>query len=126
MAETPGQPAAHPRNVLVGHLVGVAAGWSALLAPGLTAAPAVVQQGITVPRIVAACLSLALTAFVLQVLGTSHPPAGATTLIVSLGVLRTPSQLLAIVLSVLLVTVAASASNLLAGVRQSGVPNADG
>jgi hypothetical protein len=126
IAETPRQPAAHPRNVLVGHVVGVAAGWLALVVTGLTAAPAVVLQGITAPRVVAACLSLALTALVLQALGTPHPPAGATTLIVSLGVLRTPSQLLAIVLSVLLVTAAATALNLLAGVRQSGVRAARG
>lgn len=121
IAETPRQPAARPRNVLTGHLVGVAAGYLALVVTGLTAAPAVVQQGITVPRIVAACLSLALTALVLQALGTPHPPAGATTLIVSLGVLTTPSQLLAIGLSVLLVTAAATALDAMAGVRRSGV-----
>jgi hypothetical protein len=121
IAETPRQPAAHPRNVLAGHLVGVAAGYLALLVTGLTAAPAVVQQGVTVPRIVAACLSLALTALVLQVLGTPHPPAGATTLIVSLGILKTPTQLLAVLLSVLLVTAVATALNLVTGVRQAGV-----
>ena len=126
IAETPRQPSAHPRNVLVGHLVGVAAGWLALVVTGLTAAPAVVQQGITVPRIVAACLSLAATALVLQAIGTPHPPAGATTLIVSLGLLTTPSQLLALVLSVLLVTVVATALDLVAGVRQRGVRDDDG
>ncbi len=126
VAETPRQPAAHPRNVLAGHVVGVAAGYLALVVTGLTAAPAVAQQGITFPRIVAACLSLALTALVLQATGTQHPPAGATTLIVSLGILKTPSQLLAIVLSVLLVTVAATALNVVAGVRQQGVRDAHG
>src|SRR3954464_13180967 len=39
IAETPRQPAAHPRNVLVGHVVAVAAGWLAPLGPRLGNAP---------------------------------------------------------------------------------------
>jgi hypothetical protein len=105
MAETPAQPAARPWNVLSGHLVGVVTGYLALLVTGLSQAPPATQQGLTVPRIVAACLSLAVTALVLQILHLPHPPAGATTLLVSLGILTTPIQLLTIVLSVLLITI---------------------
>jgi hypothetical protein len=48
-----------------------------------------------------------------------HPPAGATTLIVSLGVLTTPAQLLAMAGAVLLVTAAAWGLNILLGTRPS-------
>jgi CBS-domain-containing membrane protein len=56
-------------------------------------------------RIVAVAGSLAVTASVLVLLKASHAPAGATTLIVSLGLLRTPTQLLVVAGAVVLVTV---------------------
>ncbi len=124
LAETPRQPAAHPRSVLVGHLVGIAAGYLALVATGLTDDPPVIQEGLTSARVVAAALSVAVTALVLQAVKCPHPPAGATTLIVSLGLLAKPSQLLTIALSVLLVTAIAVALNLVTGVRQAGVREA--
>lgn len=100
LAETPDQPAALPRNVLVGHLVGIAAGVLALVVTGLLHHPSALQEGLTTTRVLATCLSLGLTALVLQVLRTPHPPAGATTLIVSLGLLRTGEQLLVVLLAV--------------------------
>lgn len=126
IAETPRQAAARPRNVLVGHLVGVGAGYLALVVTGLTDAPSVTQTGVTVASIVSAGLSVALTTLVLQTAGTPHPPAGATTLIVSLGLLSRPVELLSIVLAVGLVTLAATAINRLAGVRAQGVPRESG
>ena len=126
LAETPRQAAARPRNVLIGHLVGIGAGYLALLCTGMTQAPPVIEQGITAPRIVAACLSLAVTAFVLQVLRTPHPPAGATTLLVSLGILTAATELLTVMLSVALITVVVVGMNRIVGVRQAGVGNPDG
>jgi CBS-domain-containing membrane protein len=122
--ETPGEPAAHPRNVLVGHVVAVAAGWIALVVTGLRTAPSAVEEGLNGPHVVAALVSLAVTVLVLQLVRMPHPPAGATTLIVGLGILKTPGQLAVIVLSVVLVTLLASAANVLARVRQAGVTNA--
>ena len=126
LAETPRQPSAHPRSVLVGHLAGVGAGYLSLVVTGLADAPSVIQEGLTGPRVVAAALSVALTAFVLQALSSPHPPAGATTLIVSLSLLSKLSELFVIILAVLLCTVVAVGLNLLAGVRQGGVRSADG
>ncbi len=57
-------------------------------------------------------MSVALTAFFLQAIRCPHPPAGATTLIVSLGLIARPPQLLTMALSVLLITVIAVALNL--------------
>jgi anaerobic selenocysteine-containing dehydrogenase len=53
-----------------------------------------------------------------------HAPAGASTLIVGLGILKTPGQLAVMVLSVLLLTLLASAANVAARVRQAGVTDA--
>jgi hypothetical protein len=82
--ERPLQGAAAPRNTIVGHAAAVGAGVLCLLLFGLTDAPPILQEGITGPRIAAAALSVALTALVLKLLDVPHPPAGATTLIVSL------------------------------------------
>jgi CBS-domain-containing membrane protein len=121
LAETPNQPAAHPRNVLSGHVVGLGAGYLSLLLLGLTDNPAVTQEGLTWVRVAAAVLSVALTALVLQAIGTPHPPAGATTLIVSLGILKTPASLRAMLLSVILLTVLATLINRAMRVPQEGV-----
>ena len=116
--ESPRQPAAAPRNTLVGHGVAILAGALCLTLFGLTDHPPVITEGITPTRIGAAALSLALTALVLKLLATPHPPAGATTLIVSLGILTTATELLTMALAVTLVTVLGVTLNRLAGVRQ--------
>jgi hypothetical protein len=122
--ETPGQGPAHPRNVLVGHVVAVAAGWLALLVTGLRNAPSAVQHGLDGRYVASAVIALALTIVVLQVVHMPHAPAGATTLIVALCILKTPGELAVIVLSVILVTLLASAANVAARVRQVGVTDA--
>jgi hypothetical protein len=66
-------------------------------------------------------IALTLTVVVLQVLRAPHAPAGATTLIVGLGILDSPRQLAVLLAAAVLVTVLASAANLAAGVRQVGV-----
>lgn len=121
LAETPRQPPAAPRNVLVGHLVGVAAGYGSLVLLRLSGHPPVIVEGLTVPRVLAAALSVAVTAFVLQALRTPHPPAGATTLIVSLGILSRPAQLGTLLLAVVLVTAVSLVLNRLMRVRHAGI-----
>lgn len=107
LAETPHEPAARPRHVLVGHLVGIGAGVLALAVTGLRDHPSAVQEGVSSRRVLAVCLAVALTALVLQLLRCAHPPAGATTMIVSLGILKTDAQLRTMVLGVGLVTLVA-------------------
>ena len=85
---------------------------------GLADHPPVIAEGITGPRIGAAALSVAQTVLVLRLLSCPHPPAGATTLIVSLGFLTSASELLAIAVAVVLTTVLAVALNRMLGVRQ--------
>jgi hypothetical protein len=56
---------------------------------------------------------VARTTLVLTWLRKPHPPAGATTLIVSLGILTSPLQLLSMAGAVLLITAAGWGLNML-------------
>ncbi|TDX81518.1 HPP family protein [Rathayibacter sp. PhB151] len=104
--ESPEQPASRPVNALVGHGVGLLAGVACfhLLGPGGGAS--VPEAGITVPYLLAGAVSVAVTTLVLSLLQLPHPPAGATTLIVSLGILTQPAQLAAMACAVVAVTAA--------------------
>lgn len=115
--ETPMAPTASPRNTFIGHFVAILAGALSLAAFGLLDHGSILTEGVTLARIGAASLSVALTGAVLLLLRSSHPPAGATTLIVSLGLLQTPHEMLLLMLGVVLLTVAGWILN-----RASGVP----
>ncbi len=67
-------------------------------------------------RVGAAALSMALTGAVLLLLRASHPPAGASVLIVSLGLLQTPLEMLTLMIGVVLLTVVGWIINRLLGV----------
>ncbi len=113
---TPMAPSASPRNTLVGHAIGVAAGYFSLVVTGLTMAGPALSEGVTWSRVIAAALSLGLTSGLMVLLKCPHPPAGATTLIVSLGILRQPWQLVVLMGAVVLLTLQAIAINRLAGI----------
>jgi CBS-domain-containing membrane protein len=115
--ETPLQRAASAKNAVVGHLVGILVGAACLWAWHLEQHQPVILEGLTHARIVAAATSVAVTAVILRAIRSPHPPAGATTLIVSLGILRTGLQLRVMMSSVVVVTVLAVVVNRLVGVR---------
>jgi CBS-domain-containing membrane protein len=102
--EKPGAPESSPRNTFIGHAVALLAGYLFLVVCGLIDHPSALQEGMSVPRIIAAAGALAVTALVLLLTGAQHPPAGATTLLVALGLLHTPVQLLIMAGSVVVVT----------------------
>ncbi len=112
---TPLVAAASPRNTVCGHAIGAAAGYLALVAFGLTQAPPALATSVTGARVGAAALSLGLTSGAMVWARVPHPPAGATTLIVSLGILREPEQLLVLMAAVALLTVQGFVINRLAG-----------
>lgn len=89
----PTASAACPRNAIQGHLIGVCAGVAALAIFGLLSSPDALSTGVTVPRALAAGFSLGATGGLMVLLDRGHPPAGATTLIVSLGLLHQPHDL---------------------------------
>lgn len=101
---TPLAPSSSPRNTICGHGIACAAGYGALAVFGLLGAGPTVEGGMSPARIGAAAVSLAVTAGAMAWLSLAHPPAGATTLIVSLGILRTPGQLGVLMLGVLIIS----------------------
>jgi len=113
---TPTAPPAAPRNAVLGHLVGATMGWTSLALCGLLDAGPALGTDLTWARVVAAALSLGLTSGVMVLLRAPHPPAGATTLIVSLGLLTRVWQLGVLMLAVALLTAQAFVINRLAGV----------
>jgi hypothetical protein len=105
LATTPSAPASHPRRIAGGHAVGVLAGlatYHALASGAAVTAPP--------PAMTAANASLAVSGVVSVVLTTAgmiwadlrHAPACATTLIVSLGLLSSPTDALLVGASILI------------------------
>jgi CBS domain-containing membrane protein len=112
---TPLAPPASPRNAICGHLLGVLAGYGSLAIFGLRHAGPALATGVDASRVGAVALSLGLTSGLMVLLRTPHPPAGATTMIISLGILREPWQLAVLMVAVLLLTLQALVINRLAG-----------
>src|SRR6266566_5582966 len=113
---TPTAPSASPRNTLIGHAAGAGAGYLSLVVTGLTTTGPALTVGVTWPRVIAAALSLGFTAGLMVLFKSPHPPAGATTLIISLGILRQPWQLVLLMVAVVLLTLQAFVINCLAGI----------
>ena len=114
--ESPMEPEASPRNTLFGHGVALVIGYATVAAFGL-AHGRFAFRDLSAARVAAAAVSVGLTEALLVFLRAPHPPAGATALIVSLGLLVTPVDLLCLALGVVLVTATAWALN-----RTLGIP----
>lgn len=107
---------ASPRNAVLGHAVGILCGYGALWLTGLQHAEPATVAGVHDPRIVAAAVSLASTGAFMILFDVVHPPAAATTLIISLGIITAPVHLLIIELAVAVLALQAIVVNRLAGV----------
>lgn len=112
---SPLAPSSRPRHAILGHGIGLLCGYGALALMGLVSSPHTIKNGITWPVVAAAALSLSATGAVMVLLRVSHPPAGATTLIVSLGLLSRPWHLVVVEIAVVVLTAQAFAINRLAG-----------
>ena len=113
---TPRAAAASPRHTIYGHAIGIACGYGALWLFGLQHAPPAMATGVSAARVGAAALSLASTGALMILLKAAHPPAGATTLIISLGIMTKPFHLLVIEIAVGMLTLQAIVINRLAGI----------
>src|SRR4029079_6853823 len=113
---SPRAPAASPRHTLYGHAIGIVCGYGALWLFGLQNAPPAMATGVSLARVGAAALSLASTGALMILAKAAHPPAGATTLIISLGIVTRPFHLLVIEIAVALLTLQAIVINRLAGI----------
>ncbi len=112
----PTDPSSSPRNILIGHAIATIVGYFSLLVTGLAMAGPAFAVGVTWPRVIATGLSLGLTVGLMVLLRVPHPPATATTLIISLGTITKPWQLLVLMLAVVLLTLQALIINRLAGI----------
>ncbi len=107
--------ASSPRNTILGHALGLICGYAAFALTTASTQPFAMHAGVHGPRVLAAALSLSATGALMALFRVSHPPAGATTLIVSLGIISQPKELVIIEVAVFLLTAQALAINRLAG-----------
>jgi CBS-domain-containing membrane protein len=114
--ETPMAEVASPRNTIIGHYVGALVATVWLFVFGLQDHANVLVEGFGPARAAAVALSVACTGGILRLLRAAHPPAGATTVIVSAGLLHTASQLAALAGGVALLTLSAHLLNRVLGV----------
>jgi CBS domain-containing membrane protein len=105
---------AAPRSCFFGHLIGALAGYVALVVFGLTHTPPNLEH-VDAARVGALVVALALTLSLMAWLNVPHAPAGATTLIVATGLLRTPSQVGILMLAVVVLVAQGFVINRLAG-----------
>jgi len=92
------------------------AGFLALALFGLLDAPSAVANGVDAARVGAAALSLGACGAFMILFRSPHPPAGATALIVSLGLMPHPGQFPVLMSGVLLLVGQAFLMNRLAGI----------
>lgn len=89
LAAHPGRKATRFHTVVVGHALAIAAGWVALLLLGAGDGPSLLAgKGITVGRVWASSIAVAVFAVVAPSLRAWHPPAAATALLVTVGAYR--------------------------------------
>lgn len=104
-----------PRNAILGHAIGLICGYAAFALTAAYSPPFAMHGSIHGARVLAAALSLSATGALMVLFRVSHPPAGATTLIVSLGIISQPKELVIIEIAVILLAAQALAINRLAG-----------
>lgn len=103
-AETPDKPTARFYNTVIGHTVGLTSGFIAVALFSAWNAPAVLTtHHLTAVRVWTAAFALALTLLSNLLLRSSHPPSGATTLLVALGTFKTINDAVTIMAGVLIV-----------------------
>lgn len=116
----PEHPSSRPLNAAVGHAVAIVAGVACLFLFGMNGKPSAPSAGLSLGYVLAGALSVAITAFVLHALKLQHPPAGATTLIVSLGVIATPAGVLSMAAAIAFTIVVGWGINWALGERPKG------
>ena len=113
----PRQPAASPRSTVFGHAIGILCGYASLWLMGLTHDPPTLVEGVHAERVFCAAIALASAGAFMVLLDVWHPPAGATTLIIALGIITRPYDLFIVEAAVVILVLQALVINRLAGVE---------
>jgi hypothetical protein len=105
LVEQPQIRSARAYNVVVGHMVGLGAGFLSVFVLNAWSEPNVLATGIVSSgRLGAAIIAVTLTTFFTLLLRAGQPAALATTLLVSLGSMQTKRDAVAIIAGILVVT----------------------
>lgn len=89
IAASPGHSTTRFHSIVLGHVLAILCAWLALLLLGATRSPSLLGgNSISVVRVWASALAVGLTVLVQPSLRAYHPPAAATTLLLTLGVYR--------------------------------------
>ena len=107
LVEQPQARSARAYNIIVGHLIGLGAGFLALYLLNAWIEPNVILTGIvSTRRLFAVTLAASLTTLITLILKAGQPAALATTLLISLGSMQTFHDAVAIIVGVLIITAA--------------------
>jgi hypothetical protein len=105
LVEQPQVRSARPYNIIVGHLIGLGAGFLAIYLTQAWTEPNVILTGITsTRRLWAVALAATLTTLVTLLLRAGQPAALATTLLVALGSMQSLRDAVAIAAGVVIIT----------------------
>ncbi len=103
LVEKPSSRSSRTYNIIVGHFVALGCGFFSLWALSAWNVPKVFSADmVSLPRLWAAVLAAALTAVLILSLKAGQPAALATSLLVSLGLVQTARDALAVVIAVLI------------------------
>ena len=106
LVEKPESKSSRTYNIIVGHYVGLGAGFLALWILDAWKAPGVTQAGFAdSARLWAAVLAVGITTLVTLALKAGQPASLATTLLVSLGAMQTAKDGVSILIGVLIIAV---------------------
>jgi len=110
-AHRPHAKVARFHNTVLGHLLGIVAGYACVVLFGAAHVSSIIAAShVSFARVAASALAVALTMFGELVLDAYHPPAAATTLIITLGVSgATWRGLLGLTIGIAIVAVAGEA-----------------
>jgi CBS domain-containing membrane protein len=109
--------ASSPRNAILGHAIGLMCGYAAFAVTSGFGPTFAAQGEVHLPRVLAAALALSANGALMALFRVNHPPAGATTLIVALGIIFQPRELIVIEIAVILLAAQAFMINRIAGIR---------
>lgn len=99
-AAAPGRREHAPATLLIGHFIAILAALASLVAFGLLGEPPALAVGVSTGRMIALPVALALTLAGMLIVRRLHPAAGATTLLVGMGIVRPGGDLVVLVAAI--------------------------
>lgn len=106
-----------PKNAILGHLVGIVCGYLGLAIFGLVGSTSAFLHGVSIQYIGSAAVALTLTSALTSWWKVEHPPAGATTLIISLGIINTVPDLAIMIISIVVLCIVGWILNNISGIK---------